>query len=141
MIKTIFTTHIELSIVNKRPGGCSLGNVVQVGGDLQKNSVFVKHFDPFDILDIVQQPTMVPLSWPGLNPRRRNPMFMQTVWRRGWSSLGKAMMMTMKVMMILLKNTCKYDGQAMFQYLDVGGIRTSQTDGRGSGILSLILRI
>ena len=43
MIKTIFTTHIELSIVNKRPGGCSLGNVVQVGGDLKKVTV--------DILD------------------------------------------------------------------------------------------
>ena len=52
MIKTIFTTHIELSIVNKRPGGCSLGNVVQVGGDLQKNSVFVKYFDPFENLNL-----------------------------------------------------------------------------------------
>ena len=134
--------------MNKRPGGCSLGNVVQVGGDLEKSMVFfvkrtqflLNMFDPFDILNIVQQPTMVPLSWPGLKPRRRNPMFMQTVWRRGWSSLGKAMMMMVKVMMILLKNTCKYDGQAMFQYLDAGGTRTSQTDGRGSGILNLILR-
>ena len=31
--------------------------------------------------------TIVPLSCPGLKPRRRNPMFMQTVCRRGWSSL------------------------------------------------------
>ena len=67
-------------------------------------------------------------------------MFMQTVWRRGWSSLGKAMVMMVKVMMILLENPCKYDGQAMFQYLDVGGIRTSQTDGRGSRMLNVILR-
>ena len=49
--------------------------------------------------------TMVPLSWPGLNPRSRNPMFMQTVWRRGWSSLGKRMaIMIMRILMMLILN-------------------------------------
>ena len=45
------------------------------------------------------KPTIVPLSWPGLKPRSRNPMFMQTVWRRGWSSLRKWMMKMMMLMM------------------------------------------
>ena len=48
------------------------------------------------------------------------------------------MMLVMLMVMVVMRKTCKYDGQAMFQCPDGGGTHTNQTSGKGSEILNFL---